>query len=627
MISDPTGNKIPLQEYMRHQGGLPGENEHKARTAAIENKSKVSPSEHGRAMSFLSDELSKVALQQQDHAEGNKPSQGDSTKDASLGNQGSNKATDGQPLPTPNASTTSSTDGQILDPNGLPIKNQAPQGQGAVAGDLSATPFGAVIGSEGAASEELKKESNKKNKEGSTPTKEIGSSHTSNKTDGSQGAQSSTSSTDSSKSNTVDGDAPPPKGNQTSGEDPLAGKLPGWGPPDPPAPIFPPGYSLDSLSQKTVSDHMSVLTALMARMSELISESALQKVEANRKHTEKTNELNRESIKKSQEDQEAQMEKSKQASKVGTCAMVALAVASFALSAFAFLTGGALLPFIIASIGLAIMVVDQILAATGNKTITETLFGPLMETVIPAIIEFFAGIFEQILLAVGVAADTAQLIANILGSIAAVAAIVVMFLAAKNIVGPMLGKLMSILGSAAAKIASKLAPALTRNAGAAFSAMKGNMTAKLDAFRNGFAGIGAKIGPANPQAAYLTALDDTGDIGAALAAKLNAVALNAQHLNRAIGQGQAAVSTVGLFTVTGSGLARTTYDYLANLEQAFIQFLNQMMGITEEMMNAVMEILQEAMKLANTMMDGALSAQASRNDTVNAMVQTMGKGV
>lgn len=626
MISDPTGNKPSLQEFMRHQGGLPGESEQKARTQAIENKSKVAPGEHARAMSFLAEEFGKMAREQQEKAEGKKPSQqGDSPKSPSTGNQGSNKATDGQTTP-PQGSATQSPDGQLLGPDGQPLPSQA--GQGSVAGDPSTTPFGAVIGSESVVAEELKKEANRKNKEGNSPTKDVSSGNASSQADGSQGTQSGAPSTGGSSGNTVDGDADAPlNGNQTGGEDPSAGKLPSWGPPDPPAPTFPPGFSLESLTQESAADHMKTLTKLMVRMSELISKAALEKVEANRSHTQKTNELNQESIKKSQEDQEAQTEKSKQASKVGTCAMVALAVVSFALSAFAFLTGGALLPFIIATIGLALMVVDQILAATGNKTVTETLFGPLMETVIPAIIEFFAGIFEQILLAVGVAADTAQLIANILGSIAAVAAIVVMFLAAKNLVGPMLGKLMSVLGSAAAKVAAKAAPALTRSAGAAWQGMKGSVTARLDTFRSGFSGIGAKIGPGNPQAAYLNVLDDTGDIGLATMAKLDMVARNAEHLGRAISQAQTMASTAGLLTMTGSGIAGTTYDYLANLETAFIKFLEQMMGITEEMMNAIMEVLKDAMAMSDSMMRGALDAQAARNETVTAMVQTMGKGV
>ncbi len=625
MINDPTGNKPSLAEFMRHQGGLPGEQEHKLRTAAVEAKSKVTPGEHTAAMAFLAEEFSKLAQQQQEYAEGKRPSQSGTSQNSNAADQGSTKATDGQTTPS-QAGSTQNADGQLLGPDGQPISAQT--GQGTVEADLSLTPFGAIIGGEGAAAEELKKEASRKNQENNSSARSSSSSATSTSSSQAEGTPTTTPSAGSGTDNAVDGDGSlPSTDGQTGDDDTFTGKLPSWGPPNPPAPTFPPGFSLDSLTSSSVKDHMAILTALMARMAELISDAALEKMEANRAHTQKTNELNQASIQKSQEEQEAQLEKSNQASKVGTCVMVALAVASFALSAFAFLTGGALLPFIIATIGLAMMVVDQILSATGHTTLTETLFSPLMETVLPAIVEFFAGIFEQLLVAVGVAADMAQLIGNILGSIAAVAAIIVMFLAAKNLVGPLLSKLMGMLGSAAAKVAAKMAPNLARSAGAALGSAKSGVATRLGAFQGKVSEAMSKIGPSNPNGIYAATLDKTGDIGTAMAAKLDAVADNAAALSKAISQAQSATSTVGMATLTGASVASTTYDYLANLETAFIEFLMQMMGVTDEMMESITEMLKDAMQLSQEMMESALDGLAARHDVAIAIAQTMGKGV
>lgn len=80
------------------------------------------------------------------------------------------------------------------------------------------------------------------------------------------------------------------------GEDGL-GSLPNWGPPNPPAPEFPPGFSMDSIANQTVNNHEALLTSLMIKVANLMSDEALNRVESNSEYQKQSNKLTQEEIK------------------------------------------------------------------------------------------------------------------------------------------------------------------------------------------------------------------------------------------------------------------------------------------------------------------------------------------
>lgn len=614
MINDSSASRNVLQSVLAANQGLPGELEQKARTAAIENKSKVNPAQHQKTMDYLAEQLGKLAQEQQTQQ---------STKEAKLPGQ---TGTPGQ--------SQDKTMGETVVHSGL----QSQQGQQGLAPNDPATKIASTLagiaGQELASTEQLKKEAMKRNTEVSAKDKgQQTSSEPSNAqkptTDAPSSPNVGNSSQTGGQGNTDsvgDGSVAGSQGNVdgTTPEEPT-GKLPGWGPPNPPPPEFPPGFSMDSIAQASMQNHMSVLTELMTKMSNLMTEDALNKVEANRKHTELSNKANQAAIEKSEKEHMESLEKSQTAQKVGSCAMQALGGFLTAVMAISAIVTGGALSILAVGVGILFMSYDAIAAATGGTTISEAVIAPVMQ----GITELFQALTAAILEPLGVDSHTIELIGMVIGTLAAVAAMVgAMAAGAKFMNSGMASKLASMMGKSFAKIATKIVPG---NVTRAFSQGARNFSSQfakgMEKIRNALEPIMGKIAKNNPQKVYEAKLKETGSAKEAMTAKLQAVRENTDYVKGQLGT----VQTVGMFSgvavSAGSNISAAAYRYEGDMAHAFTTQLQQIMAVTALMMESVQEAFMDVSEVTQDLMRSALDAQSARTDSLNAIMQTMRKGV
>ncbi|GLY60838.1 hypothetical protein IW01_17770 [Pectobacterium brasiliense] len=181
--------------------------------------------------------------------------------------------------------------------------------------------------------------------------------------------------------------------------------------------ISPQQQSFVEIQSKQRDENTKSLTFLMALISKLLSKSANEELSASAELKQKLSEAAAKDAEKKAKEYDEQVRKAEDLQKTMGCVAKILgwAITVVGVAAAAF-TGGASLA--IAAIGLALAIGDEICqAVTGGFSFMQAAMKPLMEHVIQPMMEFFAKMYAQAFEAMGIGADTAALIGQIMGAI------------------------------------------------------------------------------------------------------------------------------------------------------------------------------------------------------------------
>lgn len=206
--------------------------------------------------------------------------------------------------------------------------------------------------------------------------------------------------------------------------------------------------------RKEADAESKTLTYLIALMAQLINDTSSDELQASAELKQKLAESAAKEAEKKAKEYEEEVRKAEEMQKTMGCigkvlGWVVTAV-SFAAAAF---TGGASLA--LAAVGLALTIGDEISqAVTGNSFLADAM-QPLMDAVVKPLMEMMGSIFSAILQSFGVDKDTAEMIGQILGAIAAAVVLIAGVMVAGSVMSKVFGSVMKMIGVDVAEEASK----------------------------------------------------------------------------------------------------------------------------------------------------------------------------
>ncbi|MGL4735116.1 MAG: type III secretion system translocon subunit SctE [Enterovibrio sp.] len=396
-------------------------------------------------------------------------------------------------------------------------------------------------------------------------------------------------------------------------------------PPKPPPPSeFPIGFDVSSLFNSSLESPAARLTKLSLQMAESLTQATQDKIKAQRELTDKTNELQREVIQDKTQDQIEQLEKADQASKAGSCISAVVSVAMILISAVVTVLTGGIGSAIMLALTAALFIVDMSMKAAGMETtLTSMIMDPIMQNVVMPVINFFGGLVEDMLVAMGVDPNTASIVGSALGALITVALVIVTVVACKNI-GPLKAAL-STVGKGISNMLGKLTPEFAKKAassvGQAFGKAQTSALSKMNFGGSRTAGTQA----------YNSAISGGMDVGTA---QQRANVVMQQTLTQAIEKGGASAS-IALQAVTGTGaiaggsssIASASFARDSQITQAQLEELMATLLLNSEDLAKLAEKLREANAIAQDLMAAAFESQQGQVQTAKAIFDNIGRGV
>lgn len=218
--------------------------------------------------------------------------------------------------------------------------------------------------------------------------------------------------------------------------------------------------SSSSTDLRAHTNNLSGLIAAMVTLSNLLSESAKEKLQNELEFFQKIQKARAEALDRQATELAQQMDKAAQMKQVMGCIGkilgALLVVVGFALAE----TG---VGFAIAAIGLALFVADTAVELATGKSLTDRALGPLMDKVIQPLIDVLAKGIAQLLKSVGINANDAETAAKVI-AMAVVAVVLVVLVLGVAVAGPSVaGKLAGSLSNLIEKMVSEQAGAVVRN--------------------------------------------------------------------------------------------------------------------------------------------------------------------
>lgn len=202
--------------------------------------------------------------------------------------------------------------------------------------------------------------------------------------------------------------------------------------------------SVIEYKRKQQNEDAKSLCHLLAIVAELINKSASEDLQAGSALKQKLAEAAAKDAEKKAREYEIEQRKAEEMQKtmgcVGKILGWAIAIVGFAAAVF---TGGASLA--LAAVGLALTAGDAIYQAVTGESFIQQAMQPIMENVIKPLMELLAKYYSFIFEALGVDKETAAMIGEVMGAIAAV----VLLIAAAMVAGSLIGKLADKLSSTA----------------------------------------------------------------------------------------------------------------------------------------------------------------------------------
>lgn len=206
--------------------------------------------------------------------------------------------------------------------------------------------------------------------------------------------------------------------------------------------------------RKQSDSESKTLIFLMALMSQLINKSSSDDLQASAELKQKLAEAAAKDAEKKAKEYEEEVRKAEEMQKTMGCIGKVLGwivtAVSFAAAAF---TGGASLA--LAAVGLALAIGDEISQAVTGRSFMADAMQPLMDAIVKPLMEMMGKIFSAILQAYGVDKETADMVGQILGAIAAAAMLIVGVMVAGSVMSKVLGTVMKKIGVDVAQEAGK----------------------------------------------------------------------------------------------------------------------------------------------------------------------------
>lgn len=206
--------------------------------------------------------------------------------------------------------------------------------------------------------------------------------------------------------------------------------------------------------RKEANAESKTLTFLMALMAQLIDKSSSDDLQASAELKQKLAEAAAKDAEKKAKEYEEAVRKAEEMQKtmgcIGKVVGWIVTVVSFAAAAF---TGGASLA--LAAVGLALALGDEICQAVTGRSFMADAMQPLMDSIVKPLMELYGKIYSAILQSFGVDKDTADMVGQILGAIAAAAVLVAGVMVAGSVMSKVFGTVMKKIGVDVAKEASK----------------------------------------------------------------------------------------------------------------------------------------------------------------------------
>ncbi|CCG86237.1 type III secretion system translocon subunit SctE [Erwinia piriflorinigrans] len=196
------------------------------------------------------------------------------------------------------------------------------------------------------------------------------------------------------------------------------------------------------------------LTFLMALLSQLINQSSSEDLKATAELKQKLSEAAAKDAEKKVQEYEEQVRKAEEMQKTMGCVgkILGWAITAVSFTAAAF-TGGASLA--LAAVGLALAVGDEINQAVNGFSFMAKAMEPMMDYIVKPMMEFMAAIYAEILQGFGVDKESAETIGQIMGAIAAAAAMIAGVMVAGSALSKVFGSIMQKIGSDVAEEVSK----------------------------------------------------------------------------------------------------------------------------------------------------------------------------
>ena len=209
--------------------------------------------------------------------------------------------------------------------------------------------------------------------------------------------------------------------------------------------------SVNSRLESSLKTSAGTAALLMAQLIAIIGESTEETMELNLKFSQKVQAAQQEKLADDAEEVEKQQEKSKHMQEtMGCIGKIIGAIVTVVSAVAAVFTGGASLA--LAAIGIALMTADSIYQkVTGNESFIAAALKPIVEHVLMPIIELITNVISDVLNALGVKNDIAEIVATVLAVVILIVAAIGAAVLAKqlpvdklmNIVGGMLKKVLS----------------------------------------------------------------------------------------------------------------------------------------------------------------------------------------
>ncbi|MGE6980190.1 type III secretion system translocon subunit SctE [Kluyvera intermedia] len=206
--------------------------------------------------------------------------------------------------------------------------------------------------------------------------------------------------------------------------------------------------------RKQSDEQAKSLNFLMALMSQLISKSSNDDLQASAELKQKLAEASAKDAEKKAKEYEEEVRKAEEMQKTMGCIGKILGwlitAVSFVAAAF---TGGASLA--LAAVGLALAIGDEISQAVSGKSFMADAMQPLMDAIVKPLMELMGKMFAGILEAMGVDKETAEMVGKIMGAIAAAAVLVAGVVVAGSALSKVFGVVMKKIGMEVGEEASK----------------------------------------------------------------------------------------------------------------------------------------------------------------------------
>ncbi|PKC36069.1 type III secretion system protein [Pantoea ananatis 15320] len=206
--------------------------------------------------------------------------------------------------------------------------------------------------------------------------------------------------------------------------------------------------------RKEADAESKTLTFLMALMAQLINKSSSEDLQTSAELKQKLAEAAAKDAEKKAKEYEEEVRKAEEMQKTMGCIGKVLGwivtALSFAAAAF---TGGASLA--LAAVGLALAIGDEISQAVTGRSFMADAMQPLMDAIVKPLMEMMGKIFSAILQSFGIDKDTADMVGQILGAIAAAAILVAGVMVAGSVMSKVFGTVMKKIGVDVAEKASK----------------------------------------------------------------------------------------------------------------------------------------------------------------------------